>query len=94
MDILGKIKEGAEFVASIPTDIADTTYSLANTIYYTATGKTLGKPLHSKVLVNEITTKLTGKKFLEIFLQRKNYKIRIKRKIIFQKPLKIITKSF
>ncbi|MBX0312611.1 MAG: hypothetical protein JHC31_12725, partial [Sulfurihydrogenibium sp.] len=62
MDILGKIREGAEFVASIPTDIADTTYNLANTIYYTATGKTLGKPLHSKVLVNNITTKLTGRK--------------------------------
>lgn len=56
------VREGLEFVASIPTDIADATYGIANTIYYTATGHTLGKPLHSKVLVNNITTKLTNRK--------------------------------
>jgi hypothetical protein len=69
MDILGKVKnavdKGVEFALSLPTDIADITYGLANTIYYTATGKTLGKPLHSKMLVNDITTKLTGKKIFK-----------------------------
>jgi uncharacterized protein YoxC len=62
MDILGKLREGAEFVASIPTDVVDAGYNIVNTVYYKATGHTLGKPLHSKVLVNNITTKLVNRK--------------------------------
>jgi hypothetical protein len=65
MDI-GKVKdtvrEGFEFVASIPTEAADITYGIANTIYYKATGHALGKPLHSKVMVNDLTDRLINRK--------------------------------
>jgi hypothetical protein len=88
MNILGKIREGAEFIASIPTDIADTTYSLANTIYYTATGKTLGKPLHSKMFVNEITTKLTGRKVFKNIPTEKELQDPNKAKDYFSKAVK------
>jgi hypothetical protein len=66
MDILGKVKnainEGVEFVESIPTEAVDTAYNLANTVYYKATGHSLGKPLHSKMEVNNATKKLFGRK--------------------------------
>ena len=66
MDILGKVKnaidEGVEFVESIPTDIVDTGYNLTNAVYYKITGHTLGKPLYSKMDINNATKKLFGRK--------------------------------
>jgi len=88
MGILEKVNEGVEFIASIPTEIADTAYSLANTIYYTATGKTLGKPLHSKVFVNDITTRLVGKKVFKNIPTEKELQNPDKAKEYFSKAVK------